>query len=80
MIVLWAELTRLIPDDTWLEQLSRRGDRLHVVGYSENASSLIELFESSDLVEDVRFDAPVTVDSDKARQRFTIAATLVSKE
>jgi hypothetical protein len=32
------------------------------------------------LVENVRFDAPVTVDSDKAHQRFTIAATLVSKE
>jgi general secretion pathway protein L len=41
VIILWAELTRLIPDDTWLEQLSRRGDSLHVVGYSENASSLI---------------------------------------
>ena len=79
VILLWAELTRLIPDDTWLKQLTRRGDRIQVVGFSENASSLIEILESSELLSDVRFDAPVTIDSERSREHFNIAATLASR-
>ena len=79
LIVLWAELTRLLPDGTWLEQLNHKGDHVRVVGYSDNASSLIEILEASELLSDVRFDAPVTIDSKTSREHFRIAATLVAR-
>ena len=40
-------LTRLLPDDTWLQQLRINGDEVRLTGFSAAASSLIGLIEQS---------------------------------
>jgi len=80
VVALLAELTALLPDDTWLVQMNQRENDLRVAGYSANASSLIELLENSDLLENVRFDAPVTMDSETTREHFRIIASLETKD
>ncbi len=51
-----------------------------MAGYSANASSLIELLEKSDMLENVRFDAPVTMRNDTSREHFRIVASLEIKD
>lgn len=80
VVALLAELTALLPDDTWLVQMNQRENDVHVAGYSANASSLIELLENSDLLENVRFDAPVTMDNETTREHFRIIASLETKD
>jgi len=52
-------LTRLLPDDTWLQQLEIKGDRVTLRGLSAQAGGLIKLLEDSAGFEDVRFLASV---------------------
>jgi general secretion pathway protein L len=80
VIALLAELTSLLPDDTWLVQMSQSDTELRVAGYSANASSLIELLENSEMLENVRFDAPVTIQNDTSREHFRIVASLETKD
>jgi len=53
-------LTHLLPDDTYLQQLDIRGDKLTIRGLSGQASALIGLLESSPAFVDPHFLSPVT--------------------
>lgn len=55
-----SEVTRLLPDDTWLASLDMRAGALSMSGFSANASSLIALLEASALLEDVQFRSQVS--------------------
>ncbi len=70
-------LTRLLPDDTWLERFEMKGGRIRIQGMSEDASSLIELLENSALLQKVSFDSPIVKDPRTNRFRFQIVAELV---
>ena len=74
-----SEVTRLLPDDTWVLQFGRRGDRLTVSGYSVKPSSLIGILEDSRMFTGVRFSSPVTVDPRVGKERFNISATVPQK-
>jgi len=56
-------LTRLLPDDTWLQQLRINGDEVRLTGFSAAASSLIGLIERSEQFTDARFRSSVTQDA-----------------
>ncbi len=73
------ELTRILPDDTWVEQLEIKGDEIQVRGQSLQATRLIELVETSDLFYQAVFRSPVTVDRRTNRERFFLSAR-VGKE
>jgi general secretion pathway protein L len=55
-----SEVTRLLPDDTWLASLDMRAGSLSLSGFSANASALIALLEASALLEDVQFRSQVS--------------------
>ena len=74
------EVSRRLPDETWLVQLSRRGDELIMSGFSSKATALISLLEDSALFSDVQFGAPVTLDRDVNLERFNITAVLRTGE
>ncbi len=74
------EITRTLPDDTWLLQLVFRGGTLRISGYSENPSALIRLLEQSALLTEVRFSSPVTMDPRLGRERFNIITVISDKE
>ena len=77
---LLNEVTEILPDDTWLIQFGWRGDRLVLAGYSASPSSLIGLLEQSELLMEVRFSSPVTVDQRIGLERFNVSATVLGTD
>ncbi|MGH6891710.1 MAG: PilN domain-containing protein [Dongiaceae bacterium] len=75
---LLAEVTRLLPDDTWLVQMRWQGDKLVLAGFSPSAAALIAGLEDSPILADVRFGSPVTVDPRVGRERFNISADVAA--
>ncbi len=73
---LLDEVTRILPDDTWLMQFNRKGKQLMISGYSERPSALIGLLEESEMLSKVSFRSPVTADPKMGRDRFNITATV----
>lgn len=74
MIELVHELTRLLPDHTWLERLQIKGDTLQLIGQSASASTLIGVLEESKLLGGVAFTSPVTNDRRTDKERFVLGA------
>lgn len=75
-VALVNEITRLLPDDTWLLQVRVFDDQLTMAGYSAAASALIPVLEASELFDDVRFEAPVTLDGRIGLERFNLSANI----
>lgn len=76
---LLNEVTRLLPDDTWVLQFGRRGEQMTVSGYSVKPSSLIGILEDSRMFTQVRFSSPVTADPRVGKERFNISAVVPEK-
>jgi general secretion pathway protein L len=74
---LLAELTHLLPDDTWLLELQTTGGDVQFQGFSVSASSLIALLEGSKVLRKATFRSPITPDPVTARERFQISAQMV---
>jgi general secretion pathway protein L len=75
-IRLLNELTRIVPDDTWLARVQILGTTIRVHGESEGASSLIGLIEASEIFSDARFSSPVTKNPRTSNDRFVIEAQI----
>jgi len=69
---LLNELTLLLPDNTWLQQLEIKNGRIDIRGESIQASVLIEILESSPLFHSVRFRSPVVGIQTKSMEKFHI--------
>ena len=79
-IELLDELTRVLPDHTWVLKFGLRDGRLTLSGYSGKPSSLIGLLEASELLSEVRFSSPVTMDQKIGLERFNLTAEITPKE
>ncbi|PSL16114.1 general secretion pathway protein L [Marinobacterium halophilum] len=71
---LLDELTRRLPDNTWLSRLDLEGGELQVQGESSSASDLISQLEDSALLQDVSFTSPVTINPRSRKERFSLRA------
>ncbi|HMB77556.1 MAG TPA: PilN domain-containing protein [Kiloniellaceae bacterium] len=74
VIQVLYELTRALPDHTWLVQFSWRDGDVTLSGFSETAASLIGNLEELAMLQKVGFSAPVTADPRVGRERFRISA------
>jgi general secretion pathway protein L len=72
-----AEVTRVMPDDTYLDRLLISSDNVQMQGKSENAQRLIELVNQSPLFTDAAFRGPTRLDSRTQREIFDVGANLV---
>ncbi len=77
-VELLEELSRRLPDDTWLFRVEVRDAKVYLQGTSSRASSLIAELEDSRFFEDVRFASPVTQDGASGRERFHLSAGIVA--
>lgn len=69
-----AELTRILPDDTWVTRLEINGPEVQVQGQSASAAALIPLLESSPELQNARFRSPVTqTPNAKTQERFHLS-------
>ncbi|NVK41279.1 MAG: PilN domain-containing protein [Oceanospirillaceae bacterium] len=80
VIFVLDELTRLLPDNTWLNRFEVDGQTVRVQGESGSASSLIALLEDSPMFMSVDFTSPVTINPRSQRERFSIEARLEPPE
>jgi len=78
LLMLLDKLTRQLDDQTWLQGLELRGQRLTLRGISSSPATLLETLEASELLRNVRFEAAITRDGRGQGDRFNISARLES--
>lgn len=71
-----GDLTRRLPDNTWINRLSIRSGEIQVHGEAEAAAAVVQLMEASDYFEQTQFRSPVTKNSSTGKEQFHIAAKL----
>lgn len=75
---VWNELTRLLPDGTYLEKLGIENDQLQLIGLSREANQLVPLLQASPLWRRVYQTGVLQADGTAGgRDRFTLTAELV---
>ena len=70
------EVSRILPDHTWIARLDLSGDELQIQGQSSASASLIRIIESSPWFENVRFASPVVQIAGTDNDRVHIVATI----
>ena len=76
MLEVWDEVTRRLPEGTWLEKLSVEGGQLLLVGLSDDAPGLVARMEGSPLWRKPALAGELQSDAGSGRSRFTLAAQL----
>lgn len=71
-----AEITRLVPDDTWLERLSFIGSQVQLQGQSARADKLIGILTDSRCLAKPQFQGIIQPDGATGKERFSLAADL----
>ena len=66
------ELTRILPDHTWLSEFQFHDDEVRVSGHSSAASELIGLVDGSEMFVEPRFRSPVMQDPATGKERFNM--------
>ena len=72
-LAILDELTRLVPTDSWIKQLTVRGRTVEIDGNSPHASDLVSLVEGSAMFENPRFRSPITLAPDGKSERFDLS-------
>jgi general secretion pathway protein L len=75
-VELLAEITKTLPDDTYLDRLVISDDGVLVQGKSSNAQQLIEVINGSGLLEKAAFRGSTRLDSASGLEIFEINATV----
>jgi len=73
-VKMLAELTRILPNDTFLDRLSLHAETAQMQGKSSNAQSLIELINDSPFYENASFRGPTRLDSRSGKEIFDLSA------
>jgi general secretion pathway protein L len=70
LVVLFDELTRTLPDDTWVQQLDLKGKELQIMGETGSSSKLIGFMEQSKILRETNFRSPLTKGQKPNSERF----------
>lgn len=76
-VEVMEEVSRLLPDNTYLEKLSIEGHQLLLIGLSPEASSLVAKMEGSKLWKSPALSGALQPDPRSRRDRFSLTAELV---
>jgi general secretion pathway protein L len=68
------EVTRRVPDGSWLLRFIVKDGDLRIIGFAEEPSRLVRSLEESPMFSGVRFAAPVTRDPRLEMDRFNLTA------
>lgn len=77
-IELLADVTRILPDDTFLERLVISKTSVQIQGKSKNAQQLIELVNRSDYLESAAFRGSTRLDARSGLEIFEINAQITN--
>jgi len=73
-IEILAELSRILPQDTYLDRLSMNAKTTQMQGKSDNAQRLIELINASPYFENASFRGPTRLDTRSGKEIFDLSA------
>ncbi|CAH1077598.1 PilN domain-containing protein [Candidatus Nitrotoga sp. 1052] len=76
LVVLLDELSRLLPDDTWVQQFNLKGKELQIQGETGSSSKLIALIESARILHNANFRSPLTKGDMPNSERYHLAAEI----
>jgi len=76
-IAVLADITRILPDDTYLDRLVITKSSVQLQGKSQNAQQLIELVNQSDLLDDAAFRGSTRLDARSGLEIFEVNAVVV---
>ncbi|RVJ06867.1 PilN domain-containing protein [Sinorhizobium meliloti] len=74
--VMWEELSRIVPDSSYLTNLTTKDGTVEISGFSRASSELIPLIEGSALFEAAQFVSPVVKVPGFDGDRYTISFKL----
>ncbi len=77
MTQLLDDMTRIIPDDTWVNRVDFSDGEIQLQGQSGAAAGLIGLIEASPTFHNARFRSPVTQIARTSQERFHLSADTV---
>lgn len=73
LVRLLSEVTRVLPNGSWIFDFECRDGEIRISGFSDSASSLIALFDASPLFGDAQFRAPLMQGSNAGQERFDMS-------
>lgn len=76
-IEVLADVTRLLPDDTFLDRLVIGSNKVQMQGKSQNAQQLIELVNESELLDAAAFRGSTRLDARSGLEIFEVNAEVV---
>jgi general secretion pathway protein L len=76
-IEVLADVTRLLPDDTYLDRLVIGSKNVQMQGKSQNAQQLIEKVNESDMLDDAAFRGSTRLDARSGLEIFEVNAQIV---
>ena len=76
-IEVLADITRILPDDTFLDRLVITNTSVQMQGKSKNAQQLIELVNESNLLDDAEFRGSTRLDTRSGLEIFEVNAEVV---
>ena len=79
-IELLADITRLLPEDTYLDRLVINRATVQMQGKSQNAQRLIEMVNQSELLDDAAFRGSTRLDARTGLEIFEINANISGTE
>ena len=74
VVAVLEDVTRLLPDDTWVQQFDLKGKEMRIHGETSSSSKLAGLFEQAKTLHDASFRAPLTKGQGANSERFQLAA------
>jgi general secretion pathway protein L len=80
MLRVIDELTQIIPDDTWINQVDVDDNEVHLYGESVSSASLLPIIESSKIFSSAQFRSPVTQNRRNDTERFHLSAQIMQEE
>jgi general secretion pathway protein L len=75
-----ADLTRRLPDDTWLEKVAINGGNVVLIGQSDQAAALPKLLQDSALLHRPTLAGSVQADPRTGKERFTLTAVVAGSQ